>query len=494
MDDATFTTLLSLHSRVSATSRFNCRALLDMGSPQSFIHQGAFDQMVALGAADASCVRSNTPRTWSGFGSRQLLSKNRQARMTVQFHHNGTTSASLAVWMYIVPNETMRCPIFLGRDSWMRFPSRSYQTLPPHPDGRTFGELTLTPCEDNLGSAAVYIRNREASDNAYHLVYDGLGVSFTDSPQRIPVNLVRLGGSPALTGQYMVDLLPVNDDSYPLERFVSSGRQFIPLTGYQDLEPGDILGTASSPLLRVSLEALSLHDVLADVSALAESPTPPSPQPVPPPNITSDSSDEPPPELLDRLDPSQRESFLRLWNTVPPHIRRINFALDAAGWDPAALDALSTTLTTYADVFSSSKLDYGECSLRPFEIKVPFGTQPIQSRPYRLNPVLSKQADAILDSYLAAGLIQHSTSPRSSPLVCVPKKSGGIRITVNYQKFNKVTEIPQIAIPRVDEVLDTHGGGSVFSVFDLFSGLTQLTIHPDTIPLTAFCTPNGLYE
>ena len=191
---------------------------------------------------------------------------------------------------------------------------------------------------------------------------------------------------------------------------------------------------------------------------------------------------------------SQRKSFLRLWHTVPPHIRRIDFALDAAGWDPAALDALSTTLTTYADVFSSSKLDYGECSLRPFEIKVPPGTQPIQSRPYRLNPVLSEQADAILDSYLAAGLIQHSTSPWSSPLVCVPKKSGGIRITVNYQKFNKVTEISQIAIPRVDEMLDTLGGGSVFSVFDLFSGFTQLTIHPDTIPLTAFFTPNGLYE
>ena len=137
MDDATFTTLLSLHSGVSATSRFNCRALLDTGSPQSFIHQGAFDQMVVLGAADASCVRSTTPRTWSGFGSRQLLSTNQQARMTVQFHHNGTASASLAVWMYIVPNETMRCPLLLGRDSWMRFtpastkPSRRIQTFAP---------------------------------------------------------------------------------------------------------------------------------------------------------------------------------------------------------------------------------------------------------------------------------------------------------------------------------------------------------------------------
>ena len=31
-------------------------------------------------------------------------------------------------------------------------------------------------------------------------------------------------------------------------------------------------------------------------------------------------------------------------------------------------------------------------------------------------------------------------------------------------------------------------------MFDVFSGFTQLTIHPETIPLTAFCTPNGLYE
>ena len=249
MDDATFTTLLSLHSGVSTTSRFNCRALLDTGS-QSFIHRGAFDQMVATGAADASCVRSTTAKTWSGFGSQQLLSTDQQARMAIQFNHNGSPYASLAVWMYIVPNETMRCPLLLGRDSWMRFHSRSYQTLSPQPDGRIFGELTLSIGDDNLGSAAAYIRDRAFSDTVHHLVYESLGVSLTDSPQLIPVNLVRRDGSPALTGHYMVDLPPTPDSSDSSERFVSSGRQLIPLTGYQDLEPGDVLGTASSPLLR----------------------------------------------------------------------------------------------------------------------------------------------------------------------------------------------------------------------------------------------------
>ena len=181
------------------------------------------------------------------------------------------------------------------------------------------------------------------------------------------------------------------------------------------------------------------------------------------------SPDDPPPNFY--TDPiTANANIFFASGSLPSPIRRIDFALDAAGWGSTVPDALSTTLTTFADVFSSTKLDCGECSLLHFVIKVPPGTQPIQSRSYRLNPVLSKQTDALLDSYLAAGVIQHSTSPWSSPLVCVPKKSGGIRITVNYQKLTKITEIPHITIPRVDEVLDTLGGGPVFSVFDLFSG------------------------
>ena len=77
MGDVTFTTLPSLTSGESTTSQFRCRALLDTGSPQSFIHQGAFEQMVTTGAADESYVRSAPPRSWSGFGSQEPLKTNR---------------------------------------------------------------------------------------------------------------------------------------------------------------------------------------------------------------------------------------------------------------------------------------------------------------------------------------------------------------------------------------------------------------------------------
>ena len=43
----------------------------------------------------------------------------------------------------------------------------------------------------------------------YFLLYDGtVGVTVSDEPQMLEVDLVRSNGSPALTGHYLVDMLP----------------------------------------------------------------------------------------------------------------------------------------------------------------------------------------------------------------------------------------------------------------------------------------------
>ena len=121
--------------------------------------------------------------------------------MTVQFYHNGDPSASLAVWMYIVPDATMRCPVLLGRDSWMRFTDRSYRALRQHPTTRALGELTLLHItNEHPSGATAYTRHPDTPETSYHLVYDGDGLSLGPEPQLVPVNLVRSDGSPALTG------------------------------------------------------------------------------------------------------------------------------------------------------------------------------------------------------------------------------------------------------------------------------------------------------
>ena len=73
-------------------------------------------------------------------------------------------------------------------------------------------------------------------------------------------------------------------------------------------------------------------------------------------------------------------------------------------------------------------------------------------------------------------------------------KSGGVRITVNYKKLNQNSKLGQLPIPRMDQVLDSLGSGRVLSLSDLISSFHQITAHKDTVPLTAFCTPTGLYE
>ena len=89
-----------------------------------------------------------------------------------------------------------------------------------------------------------------------------------------------------------------------------------------------------------------------------------------------------------------------------------------------------------------------------------------------MNPLVAKkQVDAILDQNLAVGLIQHSNSPYSSPIVAIPKKSGGIRITVNYRKLNSISTLGQLPIPRVEEILAKLNRGSIFSLFRFTSFL-----------------------
>lgn len=56
-------------------------------------------------------------------------------------------------------------------------------------------------------------------------------------------------------------------------------------------------------------------------------------------------------------------------------------------------------------------------------------------------------------------------------------KSGGVRITVNYRKLNKLCELSQLAIPRVDDTLDKLLHRKNYSLFDMKSSSHQIKLH-----------------
>ena len=83
-----------------------------------------------------------------------------------------------------------------------------------------------------------------------------------------------------------------------------------------------------------------------------------------------------------------------------------------------------------------------------FKISVSEGSAPVLSRPPRINPILAKEVDAALNQYFAERMIQDSTCPSSSPLVVMPKRSRGVRITVTYKNLNQISSLSQLHPPR----------------------------------------------
>ena len=174
------------------------------------------------------------------------------------------------------------------------------------------------------------------------------------------------------------------------------------------------------------------------------------------------SADLESPPLLDRFNADQRDSFRQGWHMLPMHLREISFDFHLPGWDPDVITQLRDTLIEFADVFSTSPTDFSSCSFLPPKTPVPPDSLPVTPRPYRANPLVTKQMDTILDEYLAAVLIQHSTSTYANPVVIVPKKPGGVRLTLKYKKLNNISILCQYPITRVDEVPDKLGDGRVF--------------------------------
>ena len=118
---------------------------------------------------------------------------------------------------------------------------------------------------------------------------------------------------------------------------------------------------------------------------------------------------------------------------------------------------------------------------------------PVKVPPRRIPANYRSEVENLIQTMLQEGVIEECSSPWMAPAVFIRKKTGDIRICVDYRELNKKTTKEAYPLPRPDEVQDRLSGSIMFSTLDLRSGYWQLPVNPaaDRRKI-AFCPGPGL--
>ena len=85
-------------------------------------------------------------------------------------------------------------------------------------------------------------------------------------------------------------------------------------------------------------------------------------------------------------------------------------------------------------------------------------------------------------------------SPYGAPILFVRKKTGELRMCVDFRMLNRNTVVDVFPLPRIVDILDKLATARVFSSIDLASAYHQVRIRPGDEYKTAFLTDQGLFE
>lgn len=150
-------------------------------------------------------------------------------------------------------------------------------------------------------------------------------------------------------------------------------------------------------------------------------------------------------------------------------------------------------LEKYRDCFAMNLSELGETNLTEMHINLTDNV-PVVHNPYRMSQSEKEQLSVIIEDLLSNDIIRESNSSYSSPVILVKKKNGEKRLCVDYRALNRKTLKDKYPLPRIEDQLDSLGGNSLFTSLDLASGYYQVPMSEESKHLTAFVTPDGLFE
>jgi hypothetical protein len=209
--------------------------------------------------------------------------------------------------------------------------------------------------------------------------------------------------------------------------------------------------------------------------------------------VDSEARDGAPGSLKKQVTASDTSDVCRVSDSVvPAHLQQL-YGEATLNRPRQECDEIAALLIKYSHCFSRDSNDLGVTNVLSHPIDT--GTaRPVKQAPRR-TPVAFADADReALQKLQQQGTIRPSSSPWACPIVLVRKKSGDVRLCVDYRKLNAVTTKDAFPLPRVQDCLDSMANSVLFSTMDITAAYNQVPVNDADIAKTAFVTKYGLFE
>ena len=177
---------------------------------------------------------------------------------------------------------------------------------------------------------------------------------------------------------------------------------------------------------------------------------------------------------------------------LPEHLKDL-FKRSSENLKLEKKEKLASLLNTYQDSFAKTGSEYGKCSILKHKIDTAEAA-PVRQPLRRTPQAFQGEEEKYFKEHLEAGVIQPSSSAWSSPIVMVRKKTGDVRVCIDYRKLNERTIKDAYPLPRIDMCLDCLASTKIFSTIDLQSAYMQLEVAQKDRHKTASITKYGLFE
>jgi hypothetical protein len=156
-------------------------------------------------------------------------------------------------------------------------------------------------------------------------------------------------------------------------------------------------------------------------------------------------------------------------------------------------DTETDPLKKVIEAYSKLNECFKEMKIEPIAFKVSEKMQSLRNKSYPIPHKYREGAKLELERLINEEIIKQDKTENFSPAFLIEKKTGDLRLVIDYRELNKVIIDEPFEIPRIFENLQLMGKSKYFSKIDLKNGFNQIPIDELSSKLTGFTLFNKIY-